>query len=241
MTTSGRCSRMELKRRILEASIRKSSWFSRIRPNSLIINNKGIPRKVKKCSRQAASQRSRRRSARINGTALGRRIFTATTCPSLKCALWTCEMLPHAVGVHSKSRKMRPGGTPRPAVRRLAIWPFGIGLTCSHNRLNGSVTVGENTSGRELSTCASLTKVGPSRSSSDASDLPRALEASPLRYSCRLNGRQTSSRHPCNVSSKHRQITLRIINLELWLDRPAQELTHSPVEHVYGARSSGSG
>jgi hypothetical protein len=150
-------------------------------------------------------------------------------------------MLPQAVGDHSKSRKMRLGGTPRPAETRPTSWPLGIGLTCSHSRLKGFVTAGENTSGRELSTCASLTKVGPSRSNSDASDLPSAIEASPLRYSCRWNGRQTSSRHPCNVSSKHRQIILRIINLELWLDRPAQKLAHSPVEHVYGARSSGSG
>ena len=190
-TTSGWPRKLSRKRRLLRASMRKSSCANTARPNSSTVAT-GRQRRDRRdrrpaCARRCASPPGRTCRARRRS---GRRTLTATMRPSGRRALWTCDTDADASGTGANSAKSvaqrAARGPPRWCARRPRT---GTGRRRSCSSASAREMCSGMRSGRVLMIWPTLMKVAPelaeqverppARTRPAAAPCPRAGASSP--------------------------------------------------------------
>jgi hypothetical protein len=111
-TTSASPEKFCRKRRLLRASMPKSSCMRMPRPNSSTLSTGANSAIEGDTQSRRAKPRMKRRSKSTSFSISGRRTLTATTRPSGRRALCTCATDADAIGVRANSENTWSGGRP---------------------------------------------------------------------------------------------------------------------------------
>ena len=161
-TTSCSSRKFSRKRRLLFASMQKSSWANTARPNSSTADSGSTGTRGGSLPSQCATVRMTARSKVHSSTRLGRRTLTATTRPSGRRALCTCATEAEARGTGANSAKISRSGRCRSSSMVRTTWAKANGPTSSCRCTRACVMYSGSKSGRVLMICPTLMKVAPS-------------------------------------------------------------------------------